>query len=392
MLLWELKNWVFKSLIMVGLVSLYQAHVGGFYFYDDFYEENRSSPWDMGADAFSLSPPAPPAAAAESVHTVGTDGGLRDYTSLSSWESDNQRNLATDNSGEGATEVAECYNDGLMSNIVTIDGWTTNTRCYIKIYTPAAQRHDGTLGTGFRLVTATSSNVFYVNDGNVLIEGISMKTAGFNAITFSINDNPGFGRASHNLIEGGITYSSNNSSVFYIWNNFILPNAGDGLNANESVTLSYVYSNSIYGGPIGIDPGTADKVIAKNNVVAGTSNKDYDNTVAFHSDSNYNASQDSLVSGNGAPGANSIYDIVPADNFTDLTGGAEDLHGKDTDADIYQTGVDLSGDAELPFSDDIDGDTRGLLWDIGADDAFEETAADAPTSILSTLMQMMRGR
>lgn len=359
----------------------------------DFYKESRAL-WDMGADAYSVSPPSPPAAAAETVHTVGTNGGLRDYTSLSAWEVDIQKNLTTGNSYEGETEIVECYNDGLMSNSVTIDGWNTNTRCFIKIYTPSAQRHDGTLGTGFRL-DAGAGIPFYVRDANVSIEGISIKTTGFNAIYFAINDNPGWCKASYNIIEGSITYNhaggDNKATDFYIWDNFILPNGGDGISADESINLSYIYSNSIYGGPYGIAPGTAGKVIAKNNVVCGTATGDYNHTAAFHATSDYNASEDSVASGNGAPGTNSIRDIIPANNFKDLTGGDEDLHGKDTSADIYQTGVDLSGDDNLSFSDDIDGDTRGLLWDIGADDAFEEVVAAAANSIMHIIM-MMSGR
>ena len=64
-----------------------------------------------------------------------------------------------------------------------------------------------------------------------------------------------------------------------------------------------------------------------------------------------------------SPGANSLDSKTASDNYTNLTGGSEDFHVKDTNADIYDAGTDLSGS----LTDDIDGDSRSQ-WDIGADE------------------------
>ena len=61
-----------------------------------------------------------------------------------------------------------------------------------------------------------------------------------------------------------------------------------------------------------------------------------------------------------------------ADNFTSAAG--DDFTVKDTDADIYNTGSDLSG----TFTDDIAGTTR-TTWDIGA---FEYVAAASARRIM----------
>jgi hypothetical protein len=49
--------------------------------------------------------------------------------------------------------------------------------------------------------------------------------------------------------------------------------------------------------------------------------------------------------------------------------GGTDYHLDATDTWARDQGADLSGDAGLPFSDDIDGETRSGSWDIGSDEA-----------------------
>lgn len=105
-------------------------------------------------------------------HTVGTSG-TRDYLSLSAWEQACRRDLvATDE-----IEIVECYNDGEMTDSVTIMGWTTDATHYIKIYAPPGQAHSGTIDTGFH-IKYNSGYIFKVYSGNVIIADLELEYTG----------------------------------------------------------------------------------------------------------------------------------------------------------------------------------------------------------------------
>ena len=100
------------------------------------------------------------------VSTIKASGG--DYTSLSAWESAKQADLT----GLGPEE-AECYNFS-DTTACNINGWTTTASDYIRIYTPAAERHDGTAGTGYRIGGALSGGTISINEAYVRIEGVEV--------------------------------------------------------------------------------------------------------------------------------------------------------------------------------------------------------------------------
>lgn len=77
----------------------------------------------------------------------------------------------------------------------------------------------------------------------------------------------------------------------------------------------------------------------------------------FASGSNYNAEDD----GNGAPGANSR----SSQTFTFVNAAGDDWHLASTDTGAK--GFGLADPTSGSFSDDIDGQTRGAIWDIGFD-------------------------
>jgi hypothetical protein len=333
--------------------------------------------------------------------TVGTDGGLRDYTLLSAWEADKQRNLVTANE----TETAECYNDGVMSNTCTIAGWTTDANRGITIYTPTAERHTGTLGTGFQY-DGGSSLPINITVPNVTVEGLSIKTtSGGNMCIQTSMDAAARGSISisHNLCEGSgiwlLTNSATTGFNFYVWNNmcigwnsFRTGPTGIYVYVNTSNVLSYLYNNSVFGyltGGIRFQYNQANAIVK--NCLAVACVVDFQNPTYVHGDSEYNGSTALVGDADRAPGSNSIFGLVAADTFVSVTGGSEDLHTKDSSSDQFQAGVDLSGDAALPFSDDIDGETRGLPWDMGADNNLAAVVAAPVNSLVQIAMMMMGG-
>ena len=61
---------------------------------------------------------------------------------------------------DGEIEIAECYNDWTdgLEDYLNINGWTTDNTRYIKIYTPASERHNGTASQGFKIKKSTDYN------------------------------------------------------------------------------------------------------------------------------------------------------------------------------------------------------------------------------------------
>ncbi len=110
------------------------------------------------------------------------------------------------------------------------------------------------------------------------------------------------------------------------------------------------------------------KIIAKNNIIKGCETP---NTGSFDSASDYNASDSSTVFEDNTNDRTGVTFI-----FVDSTGN--DFHLAAGDTAALNHGVDLSGDANLAFSDDIDGDTRSGTWDIGADEFVDGAPAAFP--------------
>jgi len=105
-------------------------------------------------------------------HTIGISG-TRDYTSLSAWKAAQQRDLVV----LDEIEAAACYNDGVMTDSLLLCGWTTDTTHFIKIYTPESERHTGTLGTGFHLISGSKYYAIFSYVPNLTIDGLEIEVA-----------------------------------------------------------------------------------------------------------------------------------------------------------------------------------------------------------------------
>ncbi|MFV2045108.1 MAG: right-handed parallel beta-helix repeat-containing protein, partial [Anaerolineales bacterium] len=317
------------------------------------------------------------------------------------------------------------YNDGAMDDILDLSGWTTGSANYIRLYTPTAstevgtsQRHAGVAGTGFRLapVDATQAgyNIIYLKTGYVRIEGIEIDGSGLTnadyvrGITMLKNmSNVGDIRIDstiiHDLHTSAGTYAWEGS--FGIWDLHETTNAGPPMTITNNViydvygnidtghiggmligsrTTSYVYNNTVYnifneGGAVsggaawGIyakswPSGTGSAtVIAKNNYCGLVSapqdpvEKCFDAIDSGILTQSYNVSSDLTASGIGSQTGMSAYGSY----FMSIVAGSENLHLTDTSANLWTApGDDLSGS----FTLDVDGETRTVSWDIGADE------------------------
>ena len=334
----------------------------------------------------------------------------RAYTTLSVWEGARDGDLVASN----AIEVAVCYKDGPMNDIVNITDWTTGPNNYIMIWVPPGQRHTGTKGTGFVVKPTTSAPgtwyyLFTIREDYVRIEGVEMDgssvtngqtLAGIKtyATASDIRIDKCLIHDFTNTVYAGVVsvdgISHTNGSIRVT--NTIIYNMkttnGDvigasGITITAASSTNYLYNNTIYNitdtfahyNQFGINNSNATSTTtATNNYVGGVHAQNPGVAYDFYSSGgtmtqSYNVSEDSTASGQG-----SLTLKAPVDQFVSITSGSEDLHLK-SGAACINAGTDLSG----TFTDDIDGETRPTganTWDVGAD----EDGGDATVIRLSS--------
>jgi len=211
-----------------------------------------------------------------------------------------------------------------------------------------------------------------VNDGSGWI--VSAIDTEFQAnpvdITIANNIVRGVTNATGNWFQGirmCSTYGTVNiyNNIFYDFKSTGWGGGGNGVGicggTNNIQATVNLYNNTSYGNGTGflIEDGGSPKVSAKNNL-------SYNNTDAFLgsfvvASSTNNLSGPSQID---APGSNPRNAITVS--FIDAANYNFHLSPCDTGAKDY--GADLSYDKYLPFSTDIDGQSRSGAWDIGADE------------------------
>jgi hypothetical protein len=290
-----------------------------------------------------------------------------------------------------------CYADGVMSmanaDEVDILTDTTGPANYIRVYTPVlpnevgvSQRHTGVWGTGFQL-SGSNSDIIQIDDDYVRIEGLT--------ILATVNDNVAMWggiwaapngasdvRISKNIIKGnvadasgrqayGILVGRGNSDVVRVWDNIVYNYPTVSASVSICIAIQYgtvyIFNNTVYDCNTGFQiQNSASAVQLRNNV----SISDIFNTTYFvdYVD-NFGATRSSNVSSDGTSETPALRNmILYATYFRNTTAGSEDLHLKASSLSLWgQNGTDLSADANLPVTDDIDGEAR-TRPDIGADE------------------------
>lgn len=322
---------------------------------------------------------------------------FRAYTSLSNWES------GTENTGISA--LVRNF-DGGNRNIVTnneywniscyrstdatqlgIAGWTTDATRRMRIYTPYAtsevgttQRHLG-INSGVRFIY---NNFISIDEGapvnlNLDYEGIvfAVSATACQAVQYQQGTADALGNVKDCVFVGrdgsgcsartqGIVLSTNYSGTVKISNcifyNFDGSGANTGAGRHEALLVdagtAYVYNCTDYGSNYSYVRAGGTYVVK--NSVSYLSDSDGFGGV-FDAASNYNLSDRAA----DAPGANSKNSAT----VSFLNTGSLNFHLNSGDTGAGNSGTDLSGDANLPVTTDIDRDARPLtLVDMGADE------------------------
>ncbi len=63
----------------------------------------------------------------------------------------------------------------MLTDVCTINGWTTDATRYIRIYTPTTERHNGTAATGFRITDNGTGEPMRIVVSFLRIEGLVVK-------------------------------------------------------------------------------------------------------------------------------------------------------------------------------------------------------------------------
>ena len=292
---------------------------------------------------------------------------------------DGSNYFTTSDAGDSAIAVAKCRasTGAADTTAVTITGWTTSATNYIKVWTDPSEgyRHEGKWDDGkYRLETATNGIV--INEEYERVEGVQIKTTLTSVDSVvGILLKPATSTSSiiisscivAGVISGTTNYAygimGDSGGTYYIQNTLVYnytngTNSLGGIYSNDADAIIYSYNNTTVGNyrGYGVNSGT---VICKNCI--GYDNIDSDYAGAFNASSTNNLSKDAT-----APAYNTYY-INKTVTFADEAN--KDFHLAQSDIDAKNVGYDLSADANLPFSTDIDGSTRTGTWDIGADEA-----------------------
>ena len=307
--------------------------------------------------------------------TIGTSS--RDYSTITLWEADLDDGGIYSASDDA---VGECYNDSVFDEFVTINGGGTIGLSSRRLTVASSDRHDGTAGSGARLVftgadrpmfggsTTQDTTVEWMEfdyNGQDVREGVQDVRYVNTCLVHGSNSNRG------NYVTG----LTKNIQTVHWTNNIIyeLNNSNSGGAAGMRVDASSsdikILNNTIHGikttgvgNCYGIVTKDQSNESVQNNLCTDCDARGFEEDSPSSATMDYNATDDT-----SAAGANSLNSITLADQYVSTVVGSEDLHLK-IGSDAINAGVDL-GTTPTNVEIDIDGrnrHTEGDIWDIGA--------------------------
>lgn len=301
----------------------------------------------------------------DTVKTVKSSGG--DYSSLSSWESGQQKSITA-----GNREIADCY-AFQDTTAVTISGWTVPSGAEIIVRAATGEQHTGLRGTGYRLVVNTAFVTLTVSQNYVTFNGIAIRgtysSAGSGSETVRCNSIQSL-RFLNCLIESElpdaealrIDVSDSSGRDAVVVNSII--------NATSSSTQALgiggqvrVYNCAVVNGgngyaAYGYNVGNNSLSLKNCYLHRGTGTNVWG--LGYGSATFTTGRHSTSQSITGSTGSTSYN----TSNFTNVTGGSEDFTLPSGSA-LIDVGTDLSGDSAYAFSTDIIGTTRSGTWEVG---------------------------
>jgi hypothetical protein len=339
--------------------------VGATYAFSNDFEGRvrHAASWDIGA---FQSPEVV-------VSQIAASGG--DYTSLSAWESGEQKDLVTANE----VAVAECqaFEDTAQVNIL---GWDTAEDRFIEVRAAAgAEAQVPWSNSAYRLSSNYYGSPLGLNEGHVRIRGVQVENRRTAADEAS-NTGIFVGGGGFILVEGCHVRRVAPFGTDASWYAALVVVSASGTDS------SYVVRNNVLtGGSVGLSwrthSTTNARVFLHNNTAVGQSERSFAGgwygsggvfrlrnnlgTVAFGIDGN---APDAIMSHNATASATVLgTDSRINQNFTFVDAAGGDYRLTLDDLGARRFGTDLSADPTYPFNNDLEGRVRhAASWDIGA--------------------------
>ena len=278
-------------------------------------------------------------------------------------------NLTTDDA-----YTIHCKGVAADTTQVSLSGRTTDATHYIQIQVDQADRHAGVYSeTNYRLIVSNSTALEILDD-HIRIDGLQIGKSSSSANAqygiyigvigagsrIDISNTIVKQAGNDSYTEPGITIADADA-VVNIWNCVVYGLGDISAAANSAIYVSSgtvtVYSSTLSGGYRGL-ANSSGTVVAKNCYASANSGAYYGTITKTTC-----ASSDTT----GSTGLQSV--AKDADTFVSVIAGSEDFHlAADGNSPLKWTGTDTTGDsAPFNFTTDIDGETRGAIWDVGAD-------------------------
>mgnify|MGYP001614372196 CR=1 FL=1 len=301
--------------------------------------------------------------ATEIIKTIKASGG--DYTSRAAFEAAVPANLVT--LDEQWSGVIDAFED---TTVVTVAGTTTDATRYVEFRVASGQGHVGKWDDAkARLAITAGDDSFTINVPYTRVIGDQVKNTTNNnsywdvivVLALNVRIVKCIVKESSGItatIRGGIKVGGISGDAYIIdciVYDFITTSS-IGISCANASGKTYIYNNTVHNCTVGISESEYQVGVLKNNVAQ--------NCTDGYSGSFYTGITNNCSDiASDAPGANPrTGDVL----FVDEAG--DDFHLASGDTVALDYGADLSGDANYPFSDDIDGQTRSGTWDIGADE------------------------
>lgn len=300
-------------------------------------------------------------------HTLIAAGG-GDFTSITSWESGQQRDLVA----MDERAILNCQ-AGSVTESWRISGWTTDIDRYCLIRAAIGHETGGLASGGYTTTNNTSAATVLEPANHYWLDGIVIANSSTgNCCSFNNTQSGGKTFRISNCImpdgaRGIATTATDATAVILAWNNLIYGQTNECILQNASANTIHAYNNALIGGTYGIR-NVAGTVRPKNNIAQDNSTAGYNGSMT---DSATNISEDATSPETG------LRNI----SLTFVNAGT-DYHLADTDTAAIDAGTDLSADATIAFDYDFEGDTRGASWDIGADERLVAAAGGIRSGLL----------